>query len=171
MPRKQVDDVKVRVATPEDVEQVMNMAAMVCKENGIFEPNMDKIFADIWPSLHQHYGLVGVIGDPNEELEGFVLLRVGTMWYSDTPILEEKTVFVHPRHRKWSGGRARKLCKFSKQVADELNMPMIIGILSNTRTGGKMRLYESEFGAPAGGFFLYKARTGSWSEQVPIAAE
>lgn len=171
MPRKPIDEVHVRVGVPEDVDQVMTMAGMVCKENGIFEPNMYKIFDDIWPSLHQHHGLVGVIGEPGEQLEGFVLLRIGTMWYSDSPILEEKTVFVHPKFRKASGGRARKLCRFSKQVSDELNIPMIIGVLSNGRTSGKMRLYESEFGSPAGGFFLYKTRTGSWSDQVPIAAE
>lgn len=171
MPRKPIDEVHVRVGVTEDLEPVMKMAEMVCKENGIFQPNMGKIFADIWPSLHREHGLVGVIGEQGQELEGFVLLRVGTMWYSDEPILEEKTVFVHPKFRKLSGGRARKLCRFSKQVSDELGIPMIIGVLSNSRTGGKMRLYESEFGSPAGGFFLYKTRTGNWSNQVPIAAE
>lgn len=171
MPRKPIDEVHVRIGVPEDVDQVMVMAEMVCKENGIFEPNMHKIFADIWPSLHQQYGLVGVIGEPGGDLEGFVLLRIGTMWYSDTPILEEKTVFVHPKFRKASGGRARKMCRFSKQVADELGIPLLIGVLSNSRTNGKMRLYESEFGSPAGGFFLYKTRTGSWSDDAPLAAE
>ena len=100
MPRKPIDDVKVRVGVTEDLEPVMKMAEMVCKENGISQPNMGKIFADIWPSLHREHGLVGVIGEMGEELEGFVLLRVGTMWYSDEPILEEKTVFVHPKFRK-----------------------------------------------------------------------
>lgn len=171
MPRKPIEEVTVRVGVPEDLHAVMEMAVMVCKENGIFEPNMGKLFSDILPSLHQDLGLIGVIGEPGQQLEGFVLLRIGTMWYSDTPILEEKTVFVHPKFRKASGGRARKLCRFSKQVADELGMPMIIGVLSNSRTNGKMRLYESEFGSPAGGFFLYKTRTGNWANQVPIAAE
>jgi hypothetical protein len=171
MPRKPIDEVHVRVGVPEDIDQIMIMAEMVCKENGIFEPNMHKIFADIWPALHQEQGLVGVIGEREEGLEGFVLLRIGTMWYADTPILEEKTVFVHPKFRKSSGGRARKMCRFSKQVADELGISLLIGVLSNSRTNGKMRLYESEFGAPAGGFFLYKARTGGWSEQAPLAAE
>jgi len=86
------------------------------------------------------------------------------MWYSDTEILEEKTVFIHPKFRKASGGRARKLCRFSKRVADELGLPMIIGVLSNHRASGKMRLYESEFGSPAGGFFLYGIQTGQWSQ-------
>ena len=109
MPRKEIEDIKVRIGTPEDIEDVMNLAMMVCRENGIFQPNVDKIFADIWPSLHQDFGLVGVIGNPGEPLEGFVLLRVSTMWYSDCGIIEEKTVFVHPDFRGAAGGRARKL--------------------------------------------------------------
>ena len=68
MPRKEIEDVKVRVGTPEDAEGVMNLAMMVCRENGVFEPNVNKIFADIWPSLHQDFGLVGVIGAPGEQI-------------------------------------------------------------------------------------------------------
>lgn len=170
MPRKPIDDVNVRVGTPDDIEGVMELAMMVCKENGIFTPNIEKVLFDVWPSLHQQHGIVGVIGEPGEKLQGFVLLRIGQMWYSDSPILEEKTVFIHPKFRRASGGRARKLCRFSKQVADELGLPMIIGILSNSRTSGKMRLYESEFGDPAGGFFLYKVKTGQWN-QPAMAAE
>ena len=169
MPRKPIDDVSVRVGTPEDLDGVMELALMVCKENGIFEPNVQKILYDIWPSLHQEHGIIGVIGHPGESIEGFVLLRIGQMWYSDSPILEEKTVFIHPKFRRASGGRARKLCKFSKQVADELGLPMVIGVLSNSRTSGKMKLYESEFGNPAGGFFLYKTKTGQWSQQAEAA--
>lgn len=166
MPRKEIEDIKVRVGTPEDIEGVMNLAMMVCRENGVFEPNVDKIFADIWPSLHQDFGLVGVIGAPGEPLEGFVLLRVGTMWYSDSGIIEEKTVFVHPDLRGAAGGRARKLCEFSKKVSDELSLPLIIGVLSNNRTRSKVRMYERVFGEPAGAFFLYGAKTGNWVQQA-----
>lgn len=171
MPRKPIDDVNVRVATPDDLDGVMELALMVCRENGIFEPNLLKILSDIWPSLHQEQGIVGVIGEPGERLQGFVLLRVGNMWYSDATILEEKTVFIHPKFRKASGGRARKLCRFSKKVADELGMPMIIGVLSSHRSPGKLRLYESEFGPPAGGFFLYGVQTGQWAKPTAVAAE
>jgi len=166
MPRKPIEEVKIRVGVPQDVDGVMELALMVCKENGIFKPNVDKILWDIWMSLHQDHGLVGVIGNPGEMVEGFVLLRVGNMWYSDAPIIEEKTVFVHPKHRGASGGRARKLCEFSKQVADELGMPLIIGVLSTHRTESKVKLYERVFGAPAGAFFLYGVKTGDW--QTPV---
>ena len=76
--------------------------------------------------------------------------------------IEEKTVFVHPDFRNVGGGRARKLCEFSKKVADELEMPLIIGVLSNNRTQSKIKMYERVFGEPAGAFFLYGTQTGAW---------
>jgi hypothetical protein len=39
-------------------------------------------------------------------------------------------------------------------------IPLAIGVMSNTRTEAKIRLYERVFGAPAGVYFLYNAKTG-----------
>lgn len=154
--------IHVRVATPEDFEAVMALAMMVARENGIFEPDMNMVVADIWPALNGDKGLVGVIGAPGEDLQGFVLLRIGNLWYSPAEIIEEKTVFVAPKYRSAKGGRARKLCEFSKKVADELDMPLIIGVVSNHRTKGKEGLYNRLFGPPAGAFWLYGVKTGEW---------
>jgi Uma2 family endonuclease len=86
------------------------------------------------------------------------------MWYSDTMIVEEKAIFIHPDFRAAKGGRAKRLCEFSKQVADTLGIPLIIGVLSNSRTEAKVRMYERQFGAPAGALFLYGATTGGWQD-------
>jgi hypothetical protein len=153
-------ELKIRVAVPEDVHEIMDLALSACGENGFVNPNPEKLLADIWPALHRDHGLIGVIGQPNGRIEGSVLLRVGAMWYSDEPVLEEKAVFIHPEFRQAKGGRASRLCEFSKQVADSLGMPLIIGILSNHRTEAKVRLYERQFGKPTGAFFLYGAHTG-----------
>jgi hypothetical protein len=82
------------------------------------------------------------------------------MWYSDADVLEEKAIFVDPEYRSAKGGRARRLCEFSKQVSDKLGIPLIIGVLSNHRTEAKVKLYERQFGKPSGAFFLYNAQTG-----------
>jgi len=153
-------ELKIRVAVPEDVHEIMDLALSACGENGFVNPNPEKLLADIWPALHRDHGLIGVIGQPNGRIEGSVLLRVGAMWYSNEPVLEEKAVFIHPEFRQAKGGRASRLCEFSKQVADSLGMPLIIGILSNHRTEAKVRLYERQFGKPSGAFFLYGAHTG-----------
>jgi hypothetical protein len=48
-----------------------------------------------------------------------------------------------------------------------MEMPLLIGVLSNHRTEAKVRLYERQFGKPTGAFFLYNGSTGS----VQAAAE
>lgn len=164
------EDVHVRVATPQDLKSVMDLAMMVAKENGIFEPDINMVINDIWPALHGERGLIGVIGNPGEDLQGFVLLRIGNLWYSQAEIIEEKTVFVAPKFRSAKGGRARKLCEFSKKVSDELGLPLIIGVVSNHRTKGKEGLYNRLFGPPAGAFWLYGARTGGWGRSDQEAA-
>jgi hypothetical protein len=152
----------VRVGTPEDVHAVMEIALSACEENGFVDPNPQKLLGEIWPALNLDKGLIGIIGSPGEKAEGAVLLRIGSMWYSDKEVLEEKAIFIHPDYRSAKGGRARRLCQFSKQVADSLGIPLIIGVLSNDRTEAKVRLYERQFGKPSGAFFLYNARTGGF---------
>jgi len=154
----------VRVATPEDVDDIMELAIAACKENGFVNPNPLKLLEQIWSALNNDHGVVGVIGHPGEKPQGAILLRVVSMWYSDDEILEEKAIFIHPDFRSAKGGRARRLCEFAKQVSEGLGIPLLIGVLSNHRTDAKVRLYERQFGKPTGAFFLYNARTGDWAE-------
>ena len=159
------DDMKIRLATPEDEEAMLDLAIRAWHENGIMDVNPEKMRAMIRPSLYLWQGMCGVIGEPGKPIEGAVLLRMSQMWYSDSWILEEKAIFVDPKHRKsarssQSVGHARRLIEFSKQVSDSLGIPLIIGVLSNIRTKAKVRLYERHFGEPSGAFFLYGVKTG-----------
>lgn len=156
------DGLNVRIGTPEDVHPMMDLAMQACDENGFVDPNPQKLLAEIWPALNLDDGIVGIIQDEGGGLEGAILLRIGTMWYSDAKVLEEKAIFIHPDYRNAKGGRARRLCEFSKKTADELGIPLIIGVLSNHRTEAKVRLYERQFGKPSGAFFLYNAQTGAF---------
>jgi hypothetical protein len=137
----------------------MDIAKMIFDENSFVSASNNKILQEIWSALNRHQGLMGIIGNPGEKSEGAVLLRIGQMWYSEDPVLEEKFVFIRPEFRAAKGGRARRLCEFSKQAADNLNIPLVIGVFSNHRTEGKVRLYERQFGKPSGAFFLYGAST------------
>lgn len=157
---KSDDDVIVRVGTPEDMDQIVEVAFQSLEENAFIRPNKNKLIEDLWRGLVQDHGIIGIVGRPGNIIEGAVLLRLGTMWYSDEPVVEEKAIFIRPEYRSAKGGRARKLCEFSKQVADSLGIPLIIGVLSNQRTEAKIRLYRRQFGEPAGAFFLYGAKTG-----------
>jgi hypothetical protein len=154
------EELNIRLGVSEDVHDVMELALSACDENGFVHPNPEKLLAEIWPALNYDRGLIGLIGPEGQKPEGAVLLRIGNMWYSDQEVLEEKAIFIHPDFRSAKGGRARRLCEFSKQVADEFGLPLIIGVLSNHRTEAKIKLYERQFGKPSGAFFLYNATTG-----------
>ena len=149
-----MSELKVRVGTPEDVDGVMELAILGSAENGWVRPNPAKLLKEIWPALNRDHGLMGVIGAPGETPEAVILLRTSVLWYSDDEVLEERAIFVHPDFRAAKGGRAARLCEFAKNVAGGLGMPLMIGVLSTHRTAGKVRLYERQFGTPAGAFFL-----------------
>lgn len=152
------ENLEIRLATPADMTEVMRLAVTACQENGFLNASQELLAKEIWPALNQDHGLCPVIGPPGGAIEGLALLRVGAMWYSQQTVIEEKAIFVYPEFRSAKGGRARRLCEYSKHVADKLGIPLLIGILSNTRTEGKVRMYKRIFGEPAGAFFLYGAQ-------------
>lgn len=158
------EELKIRLGTPADEEGMLDLALRAWEENGIRGVNPEKMLAMIKPALYLWQGLVGIIGAPGGKIEAAVLLRLSQMWYSDDWMLEEKAIFVAPEFRRTRGkyvkGHARTLCDFSKQVADDLSLPLIIGVLSNHRTEAKIKFYENSFGPPAGAFFLYNVQTG-----------
>lgn len=152
---------EVRIADEQDVDAMMALAIMGARENGLSDPNPVKLLEDIWPALQRTSGLMGVIGPRDTRIaQGAILLRIVTPWYTDQEVLEERAIFIHPEHRSAKGGRAARLCEFSKLVALKLDLPLLIGVLSNQRTEAKMRLYKRFFGEPAGAYFIFNARTG-----------
>jgi GNAT superfamily N-acetyltransferase len=156
------DELKIRMGTPEDIYGMMDLALMACEENGFVNPDKTKLMTELWQALNLNYGMIGIIGKENGPIEGAILLRIGPMWYSHDMVVEEKAIFIHPDHRGAKEGRARKLVEFAKNAADELGIPLLIGVLSNKRTEGKIRLYERQLGKPTGAFFLYGAKTGAY---------
>ena len=154
----------VRTGIPEDIDNMMELALSACEENGFVEPNSIKLLNELWAALNLQDGVVGIIGNVGEKPEGAILLRIVNMWYSDQQIIEEKAIFIDPKYRNAKGGRARCLCEYAKKVSDSLNLPLLIGVLSNHRTAGKVKLYERQFGNPSGAFFLYNASTGGWKQ-------
>jgi len=168
-----MSDLEVRVGTVNDLDEIMRLAMQATDENAFVKPDISKLLHVIYPALERKTGIVGVIGEPGGEVLGAVVLQVGEVWYSSHKVLEEKAIYVDPRHRGSAGGRsthtiglARKLAEFAKMVSEQMNMPLAIGVLSNHRTAAKVRFYERIFGEPAGVYFLYNAKTGLKEEPV-----
>lgn len=159
------NELRVRIAGPEDVDAVMDIALTCCAENGLMNANPMKLLQEVWAGLNREGAIIGVIGEGHDFVEAAILLRVESLWYSDEKNLNERAIIVRPEFRNAKGGRAKLLCEFAKQVAGGLNIPLLIGILSNERTEGKVRLYQRQFGPSAGAYWVYGARTGG--KEVP----
>ena len=154
-------EIFVRTGVADDFNEVMRLSLDATVENAFVSPDPMLIAEHMYAGLTNIKGAVGVIGGgPGEPLEAFVVLRIGPVWYSHEPVLEEKVIYVAPEFRSAKGGRARKLAEWAKSISENLGIPLAIGVLSNTRTEAKVRLYERVFGAPAGVYFLYNAKTG-----------
>lgn len=149
---------KVRVATRDDFLPLLEMFRIVHSENGSFSYDEAKAAEAVWPTLNGSKGIVGVIGD-TDNLEGFIFLVISSGWYSNDPVLEERCVFVREEYRHAKDSRAQKLLEFAKKCSADLEMPLMIGIFSNTRTSAKVSLYERHFGQPAGAFFYWNDKT------------
>ena len=154
------DDLKLRLGTPDDMREVMDLAIAAAKENALLTANQVLLAKAVWPALNLDHGAVGCIGKEGGEIEGMVVLNVGTLFYSDEPALEERVVYVKPEYRAAKGGRARKLCEFSLSIAQKLGLPLLIGILSSEQTKQKVELYRRVFGEPSGAFWVVGRKTG-----------
>jgi hypothetical protein len=154
-------EIAVRTGTPADVHRAMDLALAACADNGLTNPNPVKLLGEIWAALNLDNGIMGLIG--GDKLEAGILLRIDKMWYSDDKTLLERAIFVRPEFRR-SGehkvSRVKLLVDFAKNAQKQLDLPLVIGILSNQRSDAKVRLYQRHFGEPAGAYWLYGAKTG-----------
>ena len=162
-----INEVKVRVGNPNDFRQVMDLIMKCMDENALLNPDMHKVMTEVWGSLHQDYGVIGVIEGAGA-LDAAIILRVDTTAYSSEPVLVERMVYVDPAFRSIPGGRAGRLVEFAKSVSRALGLPLLIGILSSERATAKVKLYERHFGRPDGAWWLYGTATGA---KRKIAAE
>lgn len=136
----------------------MRMCCRLHDENGIGPAmNPDKVMAVIKRAIDKQQGWIGVIGD-DDRIEGSICLLLNQMWYSDQWCLEEFWNYVLPEYR--NSGNAKQLIKCVKWMSDAIGIPLLISILSNSRTATKIEMYTRQIGPPAGAFFLYNGTTG-----------
>lgn len=148
---------RVRAAVPEDFNGIMDLCKLLYAENGAMDVDWPSVEANVISGVNGDQSCLGVIGS-RDELEGMIYLRVSRMWYSREVIFEELFNFVAPQYRR--SRNAQALIEFAKAASDRLDIPLLIGVISNERTQAKVKLYSRYLGAPAGAFYLYGAKTG-----------
>jgi hypothetical protein len=145
----------VRLAVSEDSPSVYRMCRLLHEENGLSPWSEDKVRGAIGGALAGKGSIIGVIG-PRGAPVAMIHLRIASMWYSDDVQLEDRGMFVHPDFRKST--HAKDLLEFAKLAAEQLKVPLVIGILSSEKTEQKIRLYRRRLGNPAGAFFLWNGK-------------
>ena len=153
----------VRTGNPADIHPVMKQALAACEENSLTTVNPTKLLGEVWASLNLDNGIMGLIG--TDPIEAGILLRVEALFYSDEKCLLERAIFVNSDYRK-GGSRAKLLCEWAKGAANDLGLPLVIGILTSQRVEAKIRLYERQFGEPSGAYWIYGAKTGAGAQQA-----
>ena len=147
----------VRIAIADDEPHVMELMRMAHMEGGQHVINEQKVMDMLRTCFNRQGGLIGVIGTPGDPLRGALVMTMAPVWYSDEWQLMELVNFVHPDHRR--SNYAKQLIGFGKWCADQMNIDLMIGVLTNVRTEAKVHLYERQLSKAAGAFFVYHPTT------------
>lgn len=152
---------RVRIADARDEEEVMELCRELHLENGLFPLNEDKVRAMLRRGFNREGGILGALGPPGS-IEGLIFMLVSSFWYSDKPHLEELFMYVRPKFRQTKDlaqdqrySRVTELIKFAKWCSETADFPLVIGVISDERTEGKVRMYQRHFDKPVGNFFYY----------------
>ncbi len=144
----------VRVATKEDEDEVMRLLHMMHSEGGLMPLDEMSAHEMFQKAFNRHGAILGVIGDPGD-IKAMIFLLIGKFWYTQSYHLEELFNFIRPDKRK--SDYSDRMINFAKKCAEETKLPLVIGVLTNSRMAGKVRLYRRHLGYPAGAFFVYNA--------------
>jgi len=131
----------------------MRLAELIHRENGFFQMDRNYVRSMLYRAFDQQGGILGVIGTP-DNIEGGIYLLMSNFWYTAEPHWEELWNYVAPPYRHTNN--ALHQLRFAKWCSIESGIPLLIGVISNKRTEGKVRLYRRLLGNPVGSFFFYR---------------
>lgn len=150
----------VRLAVKAEEEEIMEMCREIHSENGLVAMSEEKVRGMLHKAFNKEGGIIGVIGKAGS-LEAIIMIVMAKFWSSDDDHLEELFAYVRrPFRTKFNGPdtikmpHAEALVNFAKKCSDEIGIPLVIGIITNKRMSGKVRLYRSILGYPAGAYFV-----------------
>lgn len=140
----------VRLARRGDTQKIYDLLQPLHAENGIFSMDKQSVLETIKNGTEERGGIIGVIEDGGR-LAGSIGLYLSKYWYTTDWHLAEYWNFVHPDYR--TCGYGTTLVDFAKWANENLRVPLMMGIISTTKTEAKMRLYDRKL-IRVGGFFM-----------------
>lgn len=155
----------VRIATIQDEDEIMRLLTIMHAEGGILPLDEVEAKKTFRLAFERQGGILGVIGEPGD-IKAMIFLLISKFWYTKEHHLEELFNFVRPDVRKSAENYAPRLIEFAKNCANEINIPLTIGILTNQRMEGKVRLYRRSLGVPAGAWFVHMPDGQHWQNEL-----
>ena len=144
----------VRIAERADEPEIIRLLHLMHAEGGMLPLSIPRAREMFARTFDRKGGIIGVIGS-HTDIHAMICLSISQFWYTDDNHLEEVFNYVRPDHRRSS--YAKELIEFAKSCAEQIKVPLIIGVLTNQRMEAKIRLYRRVLGIPAGAFFVYGA--------------
>lgn len=130
----------VRIAIPSDEEALFHfLTKNLYQENGMFSLSEAKVRQAINNYCNQRDSLIGLIEDETG-IVGCVGLYIASFWYTDEYHLDE--IFNFVREDRRCSNYAKDLIDFAKWCNENMNLVLMMGILSTVRTEAKVRLYS-----------------------------
>lgn len=151
---------EVRIATREDEPQILELLHLMHAEGGLFPLDEDRAREMFARAFDRKGGIIGVIGD-RHSIEAMIGLLITSFWYTRHNHIEEIYNFVRPDKRQTN--HAKTLISFAKTCSDAIEIPLVIGVMTNRRVVEKVRLYRRVLGNPAGAFFVHG---GQWVSDI-----
>lgn len=158
-----MEEEKVRVATSADESEILLLCNCMHAEGGIMPLDLMEVSTMLHKAFDRQGGIIGVIGPPGD-IKAMIFLLISRYWYTRQHHLEELFNFVRPDVRKFN--YAQRMIDFAKACALEIGLPLTIGVLTNQRMEGKVRLYQRSLGVPAGAWFVFNC---TWQNEQPNA--
>lgn len=165
----------VRIATLADEDAIYDLLTGeggLYEENALFPLSKQKVRATIHAGCARTSGKLGEVDGPQGiigviEHNGKIVATLGTgfaqFWYTEAWHLSEFWNFVHPDFRKTN--YASDLIDFGKWCAEELGLPLHMGIISTARVAAKVRLYQRKI-RYVGGYFIHNLPDGEHKNKI-----
>lgn len=148
-----ITTIPVRKALPADKPELMDICREGFAEHGMFNMSEPRVETMIDRAFNRGGAVIGVLGDTGR-IQGAIYLLISQFWYTEQWCLEELFNYVKPEYRRSTN--AKDMISFGKRCSDEIDIPLVIGVVSNERTKPKMELYRRQLGEPVGGYFLHR---------------
>ncbi len=142
-------------ATPSDLPEFMRLFKVMHAENGLFAIDEDCVLETFNRAVKKNEGVIGLIKGPEGDIRAMLMMLITRYYYTTQFHLEELFNFIAPEFRRTN--YADTLLRYAINCQQQLNIPLVIGVLTGHRMEAKVRLYRRRLGMPSGAFFVHGA--------------